>query len=109
MFGATSSPCTAQFIKNKNALDYAELYPKAVDAIIMNHYVDDFLSSVNSVEEAVQLVRQVQLIHAAGGFEFGKILSSSQEVLDLLGETGTSDSKSLNFEKERVYERVLGP
>ncbi|XP_055527103.1 uncharacterized protein LOC129719731 [Wyeomyia smithii] len=108
MFGATSSPCTAQFVKNKNALDYAELYPKAVDAIIRNHYVDDFLSSVNSVEEAVQLVRQVQLIHAAGGFEFGKILSSSQEVLDLLGETGTSDSKSLNLEKERVYERVLG-
>ncbi|XP_055548965.1 uncharacterized protein LOC129732271 isoform X2 [Wyeomyia smithii] len=108
MFGATSSPCTAQFIKNKNALDYAELYPKAVDAIIRNHYVDDFLSSVNSVEEAVQLVRQVQLIHAAGGFEFGKILFSSQEVLDLLGETGTSDSKSLNLEKERVYERVLG-
>ncbi|XP_055543765.1 uncharacterized protein LOC129729278 [Wyeomyia smithii] len=85
-----------------------QLYPKAVDAIIRNHYVDDFLSSVNSVEEAVQLVRQVQLIHAAGGFEFGKILSSSQEVLDLLGETGTSDSKSLNLEKERVYERVLG-
>ncbi|XP_055522545.1 uncharacterized protein LOC129716731 [Wyeomyia smithii] len=108
MFGATSSPCTAQFVKNKNALDYAELYPKAVDAIVKNHYVDDFLSSVNSVEEAVQLVRQVQLIHAAGGFEFRKILSSSQEVLDLLGETGTSDSKSLNSRKERVYERVLG-
>ncbi|XP_065079196.1 uncharacterized protein LOC135702127 [Ochlerotatus camptorhynchus] len=53
MFGATSSPCTAQFVKNKNALDYAELYPRAVDAIINNHYVDDFLDSVNSVEEAI--------------------------------------------------------
>ncbi|XP_065095606.1 uncharacterized protein LOC135717443 [Ochlerotatus camptorhynchus] len=108
MFGATSSPCTAHFVKNKNALDYVELYPRAVDAIINNHYVDDFLDSVNSVEEAVQLVEQVQLIHAAAGFEFGKILSNSQDVLDRLGETGSSACKSLNLDKDEVYERVLG-
>ncbi|XP_055623485.1 uncharacterized protein LOC129766911 [Toxorhynchites rutilus septentrionalis] len=108
MFGATSSPCTAQFVKNRNASDYLELYPRAVEAIIKNHYVDDFLDSVNSVEEAVQLVKQVQLVHAAAGFEFGKISSNSQEVLDLLGETGSPTNKLLNLEKDRVYERILG-
>ncbi|XP_065074997.1 uncharacterized protein LOC135698791 [Ochlerotatus camptorhynchus] len=108
MFGATSSPCTVQFVKNKNALDYAELYPRAVNAIINNHYVDDFLDSVNSVEEAVQLVEQVQLIHAAAGFKFGKILSNSQDVLERLGETGSSACKSLNLDRDEVYERVLG-
>ncbi|XP_065094108.1 uncharacterized protein LOC135714654 [Ochlerotatus camptorhynchus] len=108
MFGATSSPCTAQFVKNKNALDYAELYPRATNAIINNHYVDDFLDSVNSVEEAVQLVNQVQLIHAAAGFEFGKILSNSQEVLNRLGETGSTASNSLSLDKNEIYERVLG-
>ncbi|XP_053686569.1 uncharacterized protein LOC128736113 [Sabethes cyaneus] len=108
MFGATCSPCTAQYVKNRNALDYADLYPRAVNAIIKDHYVDDFLSSVDSVEEAVQLVQQVKRIHAAAGFEFGKVLSNSQDVLDLLGETGSPDSKSLAFEKEKLHERVLG-
>ncbi|XP_065082217.1 uncharacterized protein LOC135704669 [Ochlerotatus camptorhynchus] len=88
MFGATSSPCTAQFVKNKNALDYAELYPRATNAIINNHYVDDFLDSVNSVEEAVQLV--------------------NQEELNRLGETGSTASKSLSLDKNEIYERVLG-
>ncbi|XP_055622808.1 uncharacterized protein LOC129766312 [Toxorhynchites rutilus septentrionalis] len=108
MFGATSSPFTAQFVKNKNAYDYVKLFPRAVEAIVKNHYVDDFLDSVNSVEEAVQLVQQVRLIHAAAGFEFGKILSNSQEVLDLLGETESLSSKSMNLEKDSMYERVLG-
>ncbi|XP_062542503.1 uncharacterized protein LOC134210471 [Armigeres subalbatus] len=108
MFGATSSPCTAQYAKNKNALDFVEQYPRAVQAIVKNHYVDDFLDSVNSVEDAVQLVKQVQHIHAAGGFEFGKILSNSPEVLDCLGETNPSSSKSLTVDKEVVHERVLG-
>ncbi|XP_062713369.1 uncharacterized protein LOC134290283 [Aedes albopictus] len=69
MFGATSSPCTAQFVKNWNASEYSEQYPRAVEAVTKNHYVDDFLDSVNSVEEAVQLVQQVKDIHAAAGFQ----------------------------------------
>ncbi|XP_062707859.1 uncharacterized protein LOC134288121 [Aedes albopictus] len=108
MFGATSSPCTAQFVKNWNASDYSEQYPRAVEAVTKNHYVDDFLDSVNSVEEAVQLVQQVQDIHAAAGFQFGKILSNEKAVLDRLGETSTAISKPLPVDKDRICERVLG-
>ncbi|XP_058458201.1 uncharacterized protein LOC131434928 [Malaya genurostris] len=108
MFGATSSPCTAQFVKNRNALEYAKLYPRAADAIVYNHYVDDFLDSVNSEDEAVKLIEEVQLIHAAAGFEFGKILSNSSNVLDRLGETESLNSKSLGLDKNPSCERVLG-
>ncbi|XP_062703182.1 uncharacterized protein LOC134285759 [Aedes albopictus] len=108
MFGATSSPCTAQYAKNRNAFDFAEKYPRAVNAIVKGHYVDDFLDSVNTVDEAVQLVTEVQNIHASAGFQFGKILSNSSEVLNRLGETSPSTIKSLNLDKDTVYERVLG-
>lgn len=67
MFGATSSPCTAQFVKTWNASEYSEEYPRAVEAVTKNHYVDDFPDSVDSVEEAATLVEQVQKIHAAAG------------------------------------------
>lgn len=34
IFGATSSPTTAQFVKNVNAENFQEDIPKAVDAIL---------------------------------------------------------------------------
>ncbi|XP_062557220.1 uncharacterized protein LOC134222088 [Armigeres subalbatus] len=108
MFGATCSPCIAQFVKNTNASDFEEQYPRAVEAITKNHYVDDFLDSVTSVDEAVELVEQVKVIHAAAGFQFGKILSNDKAVLFRLGETESTVSKSLHLDKDGTHERVLG-
>ena len=50
-FGSTSSPCSAQYIKNKNAQAYAEQYPDAVEAIVDKHYVDDYLDSTDAVDQ----------------------------------------------------------
>lgn len=41
IFGACCSPFIAQFIKNKNAQDHMHSYPKAVNAALFNHYMDD--------------------------------------------------------------------
>lgn len=107
-FGATCSPCTAQYIKNRNALEFAESFPRAVEGIIKNHYVDDFLDSVNTEEEAVELVGEVKMIHAAAGFQIGKFQSNSSTVLSRLGEPVKTDVKSLNLDKQDGTERILG-
>lgn len=60
-FGSTCSPCAAQFVKNRNAEEYSEQFPLAAEAIIKHHYVDDFLCSVHSEQEAVELAEQVKL------------------------------------------------
>ena len=52
-FGSTCSPACAQFIKNKNAEEFKDLYPRAVEGIVQNHYVDDSLESYESIEEAM--------------------------------------------------------
>ncbi|GBP67850.1 hypothetical protein EVAR_86676_1 [Eumeta japonica] len=52
IFGAASSPCTAIYIKNRNASEFELEYPEACKAIRLDHYVDDFLKSFNSIEEA---------------------------------------------------------
>lgn len=72
IFGATCSPCSAQFVKNKNAREYLDSHPRAVHAIIANHYVDDFLDCTDTEEEAIELIRQVKMIHSAAGFEISK-------------------------------------
>lgn len=76
-FGSTCSPASAQFVKNLNATEYADQFPRAAAAIHDNHYVDDYLDSFQTIEEAIQVVQEVQSVHAMGGFEIRNILSNS--------------------------------
>ncbi|XP_055632531.1 uncharacterized protein LOC129773008 [Toxorhynchites rutilus septentrionalis] len=108
IFGASCSPCIAQFVKNANAEEFAVQYPKASEAIVRNHYVDDFLDSFDTVEEAQRVAAEVKLIHAKGGFEIRGWCSNSADVLSHLGETFVQKTKDLNLDKSDGAERVLG-
>lgn len=67
-FGSTSSPSTAQFVKNQNALEFSESHPAAVEAIRERHYVDDYVHSFDEEAVAIQTTQDVKRIHKAGGF-----------------------------------------
>lgn len=58
-FGANCSPCIAQFVKNQNAKLFKPGYPAAVFQITKSHYVDDWVMSCKSEEEAIEIVGQV--------------------------------------------------
>lgn len=84
IFGATSSPFTAIFLKNRNAEENRSLSPSAADAIIHNHYMDDYLDSVDSVDEAAQLASDIVKIHAKAGLEMRAWVSNQPKVLSSL-------------------------
>ncbi|XP_073813433.1 uncharacterized protein [Musca autumnalis] len=63
IFGATCSPTIAQYVKNTNAEIFVDKYPRAVEAIIRKHYVDDYVDCFSSVEEAIKVVEEVITIH----------------------------------------------
>ncbi|XP_055632856.1 uncharacterized protein LOC129773285 [Toxorhynchites rutilus septentrionalis] len=106
-FGATCSPCSAQYIKNINAEQFAEEFPKAARAIVDNHYVDDYFDSCNTVEEAVRLATDVKLIHSRGGFVMRNWVSNSVEFLRQMGEH--NNENDVHFHKnDSGTERVLG-
>ncbi|XP_058816370.1 uncharacterized protein LOC131679655 [Topomyia yanbarensis] len=107
-FGATCSPCSAQFVKNLNAKEHSRQYPVAADAIIRKHYVDDYLDSADDVDEAVQLAHEVKLVHSLGGFHLRNWLSNSTEVLARVGERDPVTEKCLQLDKNSSTERVLG-
>ncbi|XP_058827460.1 uncharacterized protein LOC131687395 [Topomyia yanbarensis] len=107
-FGAASSPCSAQFVKNLNASEYADRYPEATDAIIRKHYVDDYLDSVDSEDEAIKRAKEVAFVHSRGGFIIRGWMSNSKEVLQKLGETTSADVKEFSMETGHCSERVLG-
>lgn len=106
-FGATCSPSSAQFVKNVNAEKFQLRYPRAVECILKEHYVDDLSTSVESEEEAITLAREVRFIHSQAGFEIRNWLSNSNQVLAAIGDVH-ADEKNMNIYSEMATEKILG-
>lgn len=107
-FGAASSPTSAQFIKNKNASTYSEQFPRAAQAIIDKHYVDDYLDSFSSEEEAITITHQVKWIHEQGGFNMRHWISNSKNVMNSFSEPAVPEQRNLNIHDDTLIEKVLG-
>ena len=106
-FGAACSPCSAQFAKNKNALEFENQYPRAVKSILNHHYVDDLLDSTDSVKDAIRLAKDVANVHKKGGFLIRNFRSNSSEVLLNIQDL----EESVPAESQRIQsltEKVLG-
>lgn len=106
IFGAKSSPTSANFVLRKNASEFKESHPEAVEAINRNHYMDDYLDSVLTVEVARQRIQDVSMIHSAGGFEIRGWVTNSPE---LRRELPAVVAGAVNFDKSpSSSERTLG-
>lgn len=106
IFGAKSSPTSAIYILNKNASEFQDAYPDSVKSIHDKHYMDDYLDSVQSVDEARQLIKEVSKIHAAGGFTIRGWVTNSSE---LRHELPAVVPGTVNFDKSpNSGERTLG-
>ncbi|XP_053692180.1 uncharacterized protein LOC128740643 [Sabethes cyaneus] len=106
-FGAACSPSCAHYVKNLNADRFVEQFPRAVESIKYEHYVDDMLCSVETEEEAVQLARDVRFVHSQASFEIRNWLSNSSKVTASLQEDTTTE-KNINPCTEMATEKVLG-
>lgn len=106
IFGASSSPFIAQFIKNLNAERHVDQYPQASAPIIYDHYVDDFLGSEDDELKAAELIQDVIRVHKAGGFEIRNFLCSSADVMKSIPPELQSVSTAANITDGE--QRVLG-
>ncbi|XP_053667342.1 uncharacterized protein LOC128716760 [Anopheles marshallii] len=106
-FGAACSPAAAHFVKNLNADRFAERFPRAAECIKYEHYVDDLLASVETVDEAVALAENVRFVHSKGGFEIRNWLSNAKEVVDKL-RWGANNNICIDMSSNQDTEKVLG-
>ena len=81
LFGAKSSPCTALYIKNKNADTFSLRYPLAVKGLKNDSYMDDYLASCETVQEAYTRVHQISEISAHADWEMHGWASNSDLVV----------------------------
>ncbi|CAH2102800.1 unnamed protein product [Euphydryas editha] len=105
IFGATSSPSTAIYVKNRNAADYKEQYPEAARAVEVNHYMDDYLHSFHSEENFKRVTAQVDLIHKKAGFELRGWASNRP---DLLQHLKTDAIEKIEVDLGEKEEKTLG-
>lgn len=56
IFGAACSPAHSQFVKNMNAAEQEADLPRGASAVKKRHYVDDYVDSFDTAEEALESV-----------------------------------------------------
>ncbi|XP_048846374.1 uncharacterized protein LOC125717469 [Brienomyrus brachyistius] len=110
IFGAASSPGCANFAMKHLATKYEKEYPLAASFILQNFYVDDGLISIDTAEQAIQLVHDVQKVFVKGKLHLHKFVSNSREVLDSIPESERASivrDVDLNY-NELPMQSVLG-
>ena len=108
-FGSTCSPCSAQYIRNLNASEFRDEYADAFLAITERHYVDDYLDSSRTEEDAVKLIRDVIAVHGRGGFVICGWICTSPIVLNTIPpELRAKNVTEVPLGSELQMECVLG-
>lgn len=111
IFGAASSPSTANYVLRRTAEDNREdpaFSQETINAVSKNFYMDDFLKSVNDVATASMLQEEMTSLLARGGFRLTKWSSSSREVLSRIPSHELA-CPTLNLDLDNLpMERTLG-
>ena len=81
IFGAKSSPCSAIYVRNENALSYLDKYPDAAKSIMRNGYMGNYLTSQKTEQEASNTMQNVVEINLAANFEMHDWASNIANVL----------------------------
>ena len=83
LFGATSSPCCANFALRRTAHDNPDDFEISVlETVKRNFYVDNCLKLVADEDKGITMARDVTQLLARGGFRLTKWVSNSTKVLE---------------------------
>ena len=109
LFGATSSPVCANYCLRRVADDFGSEFDfKVTETVKKNFYVDDYLCSVSTEEDAITLVNSVCKLLAKGGFRLTKFVSNSSKVMETIPESERAKTVAKLDLSGGVEQRVLG-
>ena len=121
IFGATCAPACAIFVLQKCANDNRQEHPKIFDSITKQFYMDDFIQTFSTEEEAANTATELKPVLKTGGFNLTKFLTNNPAVLEkipeedrigvlkllrILGQRWNPESDQLPFAKPKLsYEK----
>ena len=109
IFGATDSPSCENFCLKRAAEEgRGRFSDDAVNAVNKDFYVDDFVKSVRTVNEASSLADEVTRLLSEVGFRLTKWMSNNRQVLSKIPEEERA-KPTLDMDLEKLpVERTLG-
>eukprot|EP00794_Sanderia_malayensis_P020968 gene20968-23024_t len=111
LFGAASSPSCANYGLKKTGLDNrSEASLETVRTLNEDFYMDDCLKSVQTVDEAITMVKEMKCLCKEGGFNLTKWCSNRREVLaEIPPEDLSKGLRSLDLDSSQLPpEKTLG-
>ena len=90
VFEAKSSPTCANYALHQVAKDNAKEDDNLVKAVQRNFYMDEFLKSVGTPQEAIEIYQKVREILNKGGFNLTKRITKHDQVKSQIPETERS-------------------
>ena len=110
VLGAKSSPTCANSALKRVELDNEREYPIAAKAIQKNFYMDHFIKSVKTPEEAIEVFKQLQTLLSRHGFELKNWISNNDAVTKAIPEVlmSISSTKQVKVEPNTEGSSVLG-
>ena len=108
IFGAISSPATCMYALRRTAVDFGSSFPDVAHLVATNFYVDNYLDSVDTEDEAIKRSEQLTTLLGQGGFRLRKWITSSRPVLGSIPPENRNDPKlDIRFD-ELPTEKTLG-
>ena len=108
IFGANSSPTCANFALQQVAKDNAHESPQITKLIMRNFYMDDFVKSVPSTEQAIEIYNMLRAMLERGGFHLTKRISNCEQTMTSIDQADKTPSSSKTFEAEPTSPSILG-
>ena len=108
VFGAKSLPTCANYALHQVAKDNAKEDENLVKAVQRNFFMDDFLKSFRTPQEAIEIYQKIRDILIKSGFNLTKWITSDDEVKSQIPETDRSSKVVKMFEAEPQSSSTLG-
>lgn len=109
LFGAASSPGCANYGLKYLAKEHCHSHPAGSQFMEKDFYVDDGVTSTNTVKEAIQLAQEAREICSKGNLRLPKFISNSHTVLQSIPPSEcavNTNTEDLTF-KDMPQERAL--
>ncbi|RTG91451.1 uncharacterized protein DC041_0006044 [Schistosoma bovis] len=108
-FGAVSSPFCANFALKKMIDIFGKEFNEDIQEVVdRSFYVDDYLASIDNVQDAIELARALGSLLRKGGFRLTKWISDCLKVIESIHPEERAEAvREIDFERLPT-ERTLG-
>ena len=109
IFDAKDLPTCANYALQRTARDHEKEYIDAAKAVHEKFYMDDYLDSMESPDEALRRSRDLVKSLSKGGFKLTKFISKVQGLLEELEDQSVEAVPKMIFASmEESFSQVLG-